>query len=174
MAIFYHNNPCAFYDEDFHGARKMSLPDPVWEAGAGDTVSPPLVLVDNPYCKIPADAKMITPEWHEALLLGASGGKLISEDDEGNPVLIDPPPPSPEDIAAVERAWRDTRLAATDGAVTRHRDELEESIPTSLKAEQYAELQVYRRELRDWPQVAEFPLVDHRPVAPTWLSGQLQ
>ncbi|PMZ32348.1 phage tail protein, partial [Pseudomonas sp. GW247-3R2A] len=45
---------------------------------------------------------------------------------------------------------------------------------TTLTTEQYAELQAYRRELRDWPQGAEFPQADHRPVAPTWLSGQLK
>ncbi|MBK5549329.1 phage tail protein, partial [Pseudomonas sp. TH03] len=90
------------------------------------------------------------------------------------PFLIDPPPPPPEAVAVVERAWRDAQLAATDGVVSRHRDELEEGINTSLTAEQYAELQVYRRLLRNWPEGAEFPLVDHRPVAPPWLASPLQ
>ncbi|WPX21035.1 hypothetical protein RHM58_14930 [Pseudomonas sp. 10S4] len=65
-------------------------------------------------------------------------------------------------------------MAETDSVVTRHRDELESSGSTTLTAEQYIELQDYRRHLRNWPEGAEFPLVDHRPVAPPWLTGSLQ
>lgn len=45
---------------------------------------------------IPADAVEITAEEHAALLEGQSQGKVISADEEGNPILIDPPTaPSP-------------------------------------------------------------------------------
>jgi hypothetical protein len=81
---------------------------------------------------------------------------------------------TPEEAAAIERVWRDARLAATDGVVSRHRDELEEGAATTLTAEQYTALQTYRRQLRDWPQGAEFPQVDHRPIAPLWLAEQTQ
>lgn len=123
---------------------------------------------------IPDDAVVITAETHMALLLGEGQGLVIAWDDDGYPFLTDPPPPSPEEAAATERAWRDAQLAATDGVVTRHRDEREEGGATTLTAEQYIELQVYRRLLRDWPQGAEFPLVDHRPIAPPWLAEQDQ
>jgi hypothetical protein len=123
---------------------------------------------------MPDDVVEITAEEHAALLKGQGEGQVIAWGEDGYPLLIDPPPTDPADVAAVERAWRDAQLAATDGVVSRHRDEVEESGVTTLTAAQYAELQVYRRELRDWPQGAEFPLVDHRPIAPPWLAEQTQ
>nr|WP_054047700.1 phage tail assembly chaperone [Pseudomonas nunensis] len=135
---------------------------------------PDMLEVANPSCLIPVDAVEITTERRNELLAAQSLGKVIAPDDSGYPILIDPPPVSAVEQARVERAWRDAQLAPTDGMVSRHRDELEAGIATTLAAEQYAELQIYRRELRNWPQGAEFPLVEHRPVAPNWLSGQLQ
>ncbi|MBD8671622.1 phage tail assembly chaperone [Pseudomonas lurida] len=118
---------------------------------------------------IPDDCVKVSAESHRALLEGQSAGMVIAADKSGRPVLIDPPPPSPELLAANERAWRDRQLAESDGVVSRHRDEVEAGGATTLTAEQYTELQAYRQELRKWPQGEEFPLVDHRPVAPTWL-----
>ena len=100
--------------------------------------------------------------------------KQMSSRPDGQPVLIDPPPLDPDALAAAERAWRDTQLAQTDPMVSRHRDEVEEGDETSLTAGQYAELQSYRRQLRDWPQGTQFPLAEHRPTVPQWLTGQPQ
>lgn len=133
---------------------------------------PDTLEVTNPACLIPADAVEITRELHTALLDGQSAGQVISSDD-GYPVLVDPPPPSPEHLAAIERAWRDVQLAATDGVVSRHRDELEEGPETTLTPPQYTELQAYRRALRNWPETGEFPLIEHRPIAPPWLTEQI-
>ncbi|PNB74898.1 phage tail protein [Pseudomonas sp. GW456-E7] len=123
--------------------------------------------------ELPADAIEISHELHSELLNGQSQLNKINFDTEP-PSLIERPPMSPEQLADIERAWRDVQLAKTDGLVARQRDELDAGEATTLTAEQYAELQVYRRELRDWPQEPEFPLTDHRPLAPSWLSGQLQ
>ena len=139
MTIYYSGNPRGFYDDRLHGEN------------------------------IPAGAKEITEELRQALLDGQSQGKIIREDADGYPVLIEPPPLTPEEVAAIERNWRDAKLAATDGDVTRHRDEVEEGVATTLTAEQYRDLQAYRRRLREWPESGEFPLMDHRPVAPSWL-----
>jgi hypothetical protein len=128
--------------------------------------------IGSPGCKVPEGAKEITDEQHQALLLAESNGKLIVPDSAGFPMAIDPPPPSADELAAAERGWRDLRLAETDSVVARHRDELEGSGSTTLTAEQYIQLQDYRRLLRDWPQGGEFPLAEHRPPAPTWLSAQ--
>ncbi|WP_213937517.1 phage tail assembly chaperone [Pseudomonas sp. dw_612] len=130
--------------------------------------------IGSPGCTIPEGAKEITEEQHAELVAAQSGGKLIIPDPDGYPMAIEPLPPTNDEVAATERAWRDQRLSETDSLVTRHRDELGEGVATTLAAEQYAELQIYRRGLRNWPQGTEFPLADHRPVAPTWLSGQLQ
>jgi len=116
--------------------------------------------------EIPKGAVEISAEAHAELLAGQGEGQVIGWGDDGYPRLEVAPAPSAEQLATVERAWRDVQLAGTDSVVTRHRDELEEGSQTSLTAEQYAELQAYRRKLRDWPEGAQFPLKDHRPIAP--------
>jgi hypothetical protein len=57
--------------------------------------------------------------------------------------------------------------------VARDRDELEDGGGTTLTTDQYAQLQAYRRALRDWPQGSFFPFTEHRPSAPLWLAEQL-
>ncbi len=126
------------------------------------------------HTSMPDDVVEISVENHAELLAGQSEGKVITWGDDGYPVLVDPPPLTADEMAATERVWRDLRLAETDSVVTRHRDELESGGPTTLTAEQYTDLQGYRRQLRDWPQGTEFPLVDHRPAPPPWLTGPLQ
>ncbi|MFJ7111310.1 phage tail assembly chaperone [Pseudomonas sp. NPDC098740] len=130
--------------------------------------------IGSPDCTIPPGAKEITEEQHAELVAAQSNGKLIVPDPDGYPLAIDPPPPSDDELAAVERVWRDQRLSETDGVVTRHRDEVEEGLETTLTPTQYTELQAYRRALRNWPEAGEFPLIEHRPPTPLWLAGQLQ
>ncbi|WP_247269377.1 MULTISPECIES: phage tail assembly chaperone [Pseudomonas] len=91
--------------------------------------------------------------------------------DNGFPILVDPPPPSSDEAAAAERSWRTAQLVASDWLVARDRDELEDGDGTTLTTEQYAQLQAYRRALRDWPQGSFFPFSEHRPVAPGWLAA---
>ena len=55
---------------------------------------------------IPTDAVEITTEQHAALLEGQSQGKIISADENGYPILIDPPPLTAEQIAAAVTAAR--------------------------------------------------------------------
>lgn len=124
---------------------------------------------------MPADVVEVSESVWQSLLneLSTSPKKMSSRPD-GQPVLIDPPPLDADELAAVERAWRDAQLALTDPLVSRHRDEVEEGGATSLTLEQYAQLQAYRRKLRDWPQGSQFPLSEHRPIAPPWLIEQTQ
>lgn len=123
---------------------------------------------------IPEDALEYSAEERDTLLAAAAQGKSIGVGPDGYPVLVDPPPLTAEEAAAIERVWRDGQLAATDGVVSRHRDEQEEGLETTLTPTQYAELQAYRRALRNWPEAGEFPLIEHRPPTPLWLAGQLQ
>lgn len=124
--------------------------------------------------QIPLDAVEIPQKLHAALHEGQSMGKRVSSSEDGYPILIDPPEQSSESFAALERIWRDGQLVMTDGMVARHRDELEGDSETTLSVEQYLELQGYRRALRSWPEGKEFPLLDHRPIAPSWLLKQHQ
>lgn len=122
---------------------------------------------------LPADAIEISAELHAELLNGQSQQIKIDFNTEP-PTLTERPPLSSEQLADIERDWRDSQLARTDVDVARQRDELEAGGATTLTAEQYVELQTYRRQLRDWPQAVQFPLADHRPSAPLWLSDNLQ
>ena len=49
---------------------------------------------------IPADAVEITEAEHAALIEGQSMGKVIVADENGRPILQDPPPPTTEQIIA--------------------------------------------------------------------------
>lgn len=135
--------------------------------------TPDMVEVDNPDCLIPVDAVEITKERYAELFEGQAIGKRIASGADGLPLLLDPLPSSLEYVEALERVWRDGELAATDGVVSRHRDELENG-STTLTTGQYAELQAYRRALRNWPEAGLFPLSEHRPSGPEWLSASLQ
>ncbi|RIJ11690.1 hypothetical protein DXT77_07635 [Pseudomonas sp. 91RF] len=112
--------------------------------------------------------------WISLLQQLAVTAKVIGVDAQtGYPILVDPPPLSAEQAGETERNWRTAQLAATDGLVARDRDELEDGGGTTLTTEQYAELQAFRRALRDWPQASFFPFSEHRPVAPRWLATAL-
>ena len=55
---------------------------------------------------IPEDAAEITAEEHAALLEGNSSGKMIVADEDGKPVLQDPPAPTHEQLLAAAEAQR--------------------------------------------------------------------
>ncbi|MBC3948245.1 hypothetical protein [Pseudomonas folii] len=114
-------------------------------------------------------------DWQQLLALKSQAPLVVAADPEtGFPMLIEPPPLSIEQMADIEREWRNAQLSATDGVVTRHRDEVEEGSPTTLTQDQYVELQAYRRLLRGWPEAADFPWADSRPVVPIWLYSLTQ
>lgn len=119
---------------------------------------------------MPADVVEVSESVWQSLLdeLSTSPKKMSSRPD-GQPVLIDPPALEFDELAAVERAWRDGQLSLTDPLVSRHRDEIDEGSETSLASDQYAQVQAYRRQLREWPQALEFPSTEQRPAAPSWL-----
>jgi len=83
-------------------------------------------------------------------------------------------PVSPEQLAAIEREWRDAQVGSTEWLVTRHRDEQDLQQATTLSSEQFSEVLTYRQKLRDWPQSPEFPDSEHRPIAPAWIAEQTE
>lgn len=84
------------------------------------------------------------------------------------------PVPSEAWRVAAERSWRDGELARMVWLRDRHRDQLEISYPTTLTPAQFTDLLTYMQALRDWPQSPDFPLTEHRPVAPPWIAEQHQ
>ncbi|MGE8068317.1 phage tail protein [Pseudomonas sp. NPDC089569] len=123
----------------------------------------------------PKDGCLITDEQHQEYLEAQTEGKVI-DFSTSPPSLTDPSPLVVIEgrLADVERRWRNGHLAITDGVVARHRDELEEGIVTTLTAEQYRDVQRYRRQLREWPQSERFPEMDYRPIAPSWMVEKEQ
>ena len=66
------------------------------------------------------------------------------------------------------KAMRISLLSATDWLSIRHRDQGDAGQPTSLTADQYAELLAYRQALRDWPVSGDYS--EGFPVKPSWLT----
>lgn len=112
--------------------------------------------------------------WQSLIEELAISSKKMSSRPDGHPVLIGPPPLDLDQLGEIERNWRDAQMASTDGIVSRQRDEIEDGGATTLTAEQYAELQAYRRDLRGWPEAEGFPSAGRRPVAPEWLVSLAQ
>ncbi|WP_047230273.1 hypothetical protein [Pseudomonas brassicacearum] len=119
---------------------------------------------------IPEDAVSITEERFLEVIANPEPGKVRSHDAEGLPILIDPPPPTPEELAALERQWRDAEIQSVRWLRERHRDEIDSARPTSLTTEQSGELLDYVQALRDWPLSPDFPDAEHRPVVPPWVA----
>lgn len=119
---------------------------------------------------LPDGAVEISVEYREQLIKGMQERRVVVANAEGYPILEDPQPPSAEELAAVERAWRDTELQRVNWLRDRHRDETELGMGTTLDPGLFADLLRYMQSLRDWPQSQKFPIKDHRPLSPTWLE----
>lgn len=123
--------------------------------------------------KIPADALEISNDLYSSVIGNLDPGKIIAADDEGKPCLIEKPAPI-RNIVLQDREWRDNQLVSVTWLRDRHRDQIDLGISTTLSATEYSELLAYIQSLRDWPQSPDFPQIDHRPIAPTWINEQSQ
>ena len=120
---------------------------------------------------MPSDAQEISEARYLEVLANPAPGKVRSHDALGLPILIDP---LPEDLAVSERAWRDSEILSVQWIRDRHRDERELERLTTITTEQYAGLLDYMQALRDWPQSADFPDSQHRPLSPGWIVEQTE
>lgn len=120
---------------------------------------------------MPGDAKEISEGRYLDVLANPAPDKVRGHDAQGLPILIDPPP---EDLAALERGWRDVEILRVQWIRDRHRDERELNRPTTITPEQFAALLDYMQDLRDWPEQSGFPAEEDRPVPPGWIAEQTQ
>lgn len=81
---------------------------------------------------IPSDSVEITKEYHQQLLNGQSNGKIITSNSTGYPILVDPPPPTSEEIQKQKNEESRDYLAYTDWYVIRFADTGIE-IPSDIK-----------------------------------------
>ncbi|QAY92569.1 phage tail assembly chaperone [Pseudomonas sp. ACM7] len=121
---------------------------------------------------LPAGSIEITSEYRELLIKGMQEKRVVVATADGYPVLQAPPPPTAEQVAMVERAWRDEALDGIKWLRDRHRDEQDMGLPTTLGVTQFSELLSYMQALRSWPQSPEFPNVEGRPVPQQWIVDQ--
>lgn len=132
------------------------------------TVDAPLVEVDNPNCRLPPSQGLIEiseDKWRE-LLDGQAAGKQIVAAEDGSPMLADPPPPTPEQLAEALRAQRDALLQPISDQLQRHMLQKAYGQTTTLTDEQASTLAVYAQALRDVPQQIGFPESVIWPVPP--------
>ena len=116
--------------------------------------------------KIPEDAVEITEDNYEAVIANPEPGKVRSHDKNGLPILIDPLPATAEELAAIERSWRDLAIERVKWIRERYRDEVDMGASTTISPAQFSELLEYIQSLRDWPESKDFPEATKRPTRP--------
>ncbi|EOW3497626.1 tail fiber assembly protein [Escherichia coli] len=93
---------------------------------------------------IPQDAVEITEDAWMALLNGQAAGKIISPDDNGLPVLTDPPPLTQQElIAQAELKKRELRIKA-DTEISWRQDAVDAGIATEEETAALSEWKKYR------------------------------
>ncbi|ATR82796.1 phage tail protein [Pseudomonas sp. HLS-6] len=127
---------------------------------------------DSERCDVPEGAIEISEETFLRSINERDGQWVLSTG--GEVIKASFPARTAEQLADDERIWRNGEINATQWLSARHRDQQEIGRGTSLTAEQFQELLVYMQALRDWPQSEQFPVIEHRPVAPPWIAEQHQ
>lgn len=122
---------------------------------------------------MPDDAVEITEELFESVIASPPIGKVRLHKN-GIPYLCDPQPQTSDELAAIERVWRDAEIASLKWLVDRHREQCDIGIPTTISPEQFSQLLVYTQSLRDWPASPDFPQQKERPEAPSWIADKPQ
>ncbi len=119
-----------------------------------------------------ADAIEVPRELYEQMLLVREQGGRVIAGKGGKPIAAPPLPPTDAEQAEKARRWRDSQLTVSEWVVTRHRDEVDMAMKTTITTQQFSGLLKYRQALRDWPTAEGFPSEDLRPNAPDWLADQ--
>lgn len=115
---------------------------------------------------LPEDAVLIDGETHTAQLTAEASGLHRAGDAGGNPVAVEPPPPTIEELAAHARRRRDQEIAAIQWLIERHRGEVTLGRTTSLTHEDYLLVLQHAQDLRDVPEQEAFPTDIEWPVLP--------
>ncbi|MCZ4107584.1 phage tail assembly chaperone [Brevundimonas diminuta] len=120
---------------------------------------------------LPDDIIPLSADDHARILTELSTGLILSADEAGQPITVEPPPPSDEALATLARRRRDVEIAAVRWLIERHRDEQALQIATTLTPEDYRLVQEHVQALRDVPEQDGFPHVIDWPVlAPELLA----
>jgi len=102
----------------------------------------------HPANKIPDDVILITSDHHKSLLDQQASGKMISADCDGNPITLDRPEATKEELADLIREKRNSLLKKTDYLMM-------SDYP--IESEKLAVITMYRQALRDITKQIDFP-----------------
>lgn len=93
---------------------------------------------------MPSDLIEITERWYNYLLDGQSGGKMITPNEYGSPVLSDPPAPTKDEIIAAAEAQKQRLSVDATAAVAPLQDAVDLGIATQTEVSQLQEWKKYR------------------------------
>lgn len=96
---------------------------------------------------IPQDVVSISVEKYNELMLGQSQGKQIAADKEGNPVLLDPPAATKEQLIIIAEAKRASLMAGASVAISPLQDAVDLGDSTPEEEALLKKLKQYRIEL---------------------------
>lgn len=112
-------------------------------------LNPPMMEIDNPECRLPADAVEISAERHAELMAAQADGKTWRAGADGLPEIVERVRPV-EEVLAAARASRDRQLAATDWT----------QLPDALTAAKRKAWAEHRKHLRELPARIEQAIAD--------------
>lgn len=115
---------------------------------------------------IPDDAVEITAEYHQLLIEGESSGKIITSDENGRPVLADPPPLSAEELAAQATTRRDQLLGEAALRIAPLQDAVDIDEATAAEVALLKQWKQYRVALNRIQDQTGYPSEITWPTAP--------
>ena len=96
---------------------------------------------------IPDDAIEITEAEYLGLLQAQADGKIITSDDKGNPVAIDPPPLTQEELVAQAEREKASLLKQATNSIAPLQDASDLGIATDEEIKQLTDWKKYRVQL---------------------------
>ncbi|EFM3971977.1 tail fiber assembly protein [Escherichia coli] len=92
----------------------------------------------------PEDSAEITAERWGELLDGQSKGKYISSDSAGYPVLVDPPPPTHEELIAVAEGHKSSLMLQANNTIAPLQDAVDLGMATNEESQLLIDWKKYR------------------------------
>ncbi|WP_122679277.1 hypothetical protein [Pseudomonas viridiflava] len=77
------------------------------------------------------------------------------------------------DPALLARLWIEASLKTSETLVSEYRDARDLGGALPITAKQFSELLTWRQAVREWPQVAGYPIEASRPEVPVWIQTVL-
>ncbi|QTL38815.1 tail fiber assembly protein [Xenorhabdus budapestensis] len=104
-------------------------------------------FVYRPYSEpgdYPDDLKPVSDELHNQMFKGQANGKQIVADENGLPMLADPPPPTPEELQQQAESEKRYRMSQATNAIAPLQDAVELDMATSEEKAALTEWRKYR------------------------------